>query len=113
GGLGALLGPIFGVIIVDYWVVRRGRINVPDLYTKDPAGEYAFTRDTNLKAVAAGAPAAAVALVIALVPAFAGISGFSWFIGAALAALIYWIIADHHLDYNDVSGESIAVPPLH
>lgn len=113
GGLGALLGPIFGVIIVDYWVVRRGRINVPDLYTKDPDGEYAFTRGTNLKAVAAGAPAAIVALIIALVPAFAGVAGFSWFIGAILAAVIYWIIADHHLDYNEVDGETIAVPPLH
>ncbi|MPV50341.1 NCS1 family nucleobase:cation symporter-1 [Pseudactinotalea sp. HY160] len=113
GGLGALLGPIFGVIIVDYWVVRRGRINVPDLYSQDPKGEYAYTRGTNLKAVAAGAPAAAVALIVALVPFFEGIAGFSWFIGAILAAAIFWIIADHHKDYHDVDGEAIAVPPLH
>lgn len=113
GGLGALLGPIFGVIIVDYWVVRRGRINVPDLYTESSSGEYSYTRGTNLRAVAAGTPAAVVALVIALVPAFDGIAGFSWFFGAILAAILYWIIADHHKTYHDIDGEEIAVPPLH
>ncbi|WP_329812475.1 cytosine permease, partial [Streptomyces sp. GSL17-113] len=35
GGLGALLGPLFGVIMADYWLLRRSRVNVPDLYTED------------------------------------------------------------------------------
>ncbi len=35
GGLGGLLGPLFGVIITDYWLIRRTKINVPELYTED------------------------------------------------------------------------------
>ncbi len=35
GGLGALLGPLFGVIMADYWLLRKSRVNVPDLYTDD------------------------------------------------------------------------------
>ena len=30
-GLGALLGPLYGVIMADYWLLRKGRINVPEI----------------------------------------------------------------------------------
>jgi nucleobase:cation symporter-1, NCS1 family len=113
GGLGALLGPLFGVIMADYWLVRKGRINVPQLYSESPDGEYAYLRGTNRKAIIAGTPAAAVALVLALVPAFTYISGFSWFIGAILAAGIYLLIMDRGAAFHQVDGESIAVAPKH
>ena len=113
GGLGALLGPLFGVIMADYWLVRKGRVDVPALYSEDPNGEYAYTRGFNMKAVAAFAPAAIVALVLALVPFFAVVSGFSWFIGAILAAVIYLMVADRSREFRAVDGESIAVTPHH
>ncbi|WP_243794280.1 NCS1 family nucleobase:cation symporter-1 [Saccharopolyspora gloriosae] len=109
GGLGALLGPLFGVIMADYWLLRRTRVNVPDLYTEDAGGEYHYRRGYNPKAVWAFLPAAAIAVVVALVPAFGAASGFSWFIGAALGAIIYAVISDRHLDGQDVDGEAIAV----
>jgi NCS1 family nucleobase:cation symporter-1 len=37
-------------------------------------------------------PAAAVAAIIALVPMFGTLAPFSWFIGAAIAAGLYWIL---------------------
>jgi NCS1 family nucleobase:cation symporter-1 len=43
-GLGALLGPLYGVIMVDYWLIRKGRINVPQLYSEDPNGAYYYSR---------------------------------------------------------------------
>ncbi|MDI6409925.1 NCS1 family nucleobase:cation symporter-1 [Streptomyces albus] len=109
GGLGALLGPLFGVIMADYWLLRRARINVPDLYTEDAQGEYHYRRGYNPRAVAAFAPSAAAAVVIALVPAFGAVAGFSWFIGALLAAALYALIADRAAPIRDVDGESIAV----
>jgi nucleobase:cation symporter-1, NCS1 family len=113
GGLGALLGPLFGVIMADYWLVRKGRVNVPDLYSESPDGEYAYTRGTNWKAVIAGTPAALAALILALVPAFTFISGFSWFVGAILAAVIYLLITDRHATFHAADGEAIAVAPRH
>ena len=38
GGLGALLGPLFGVIIADYWLLRRTKINVPSSTPRTPPG---------------------------------------------------------------------------
>jgi nucleobase:cation symporter-1, NCS1 family len=108
-GLGALLGPLYGVIMVDYWLVRKGQVNVPQLYSEDPNGAYYYSRGVNLRAVAAFIPAALIAIVLALMPGFHDVSPFSWLIGAAIAGMLYLIIAKRQPHYADVSGESIAV----
>lgn len=109
GGLGALLGPLFGVIMADYWLLRRTRVNVPDLYTDAPQGDYHYRRGYNPKAVWAFVPSAAISVVLALVPAFGAVSGFSWFIGAILGAVLYAVIGDRNAGARDVDGEEIAV----
>ncbi|WP_217254981.1 NCS1 family nucleobase:cation symporter-1 [Streptomyces sp. AC602_WCS936] len=109
GGLGALLGPLFGVIMADYWLLRQSRVNVPALYTEDTEAEYHYRRGYNPRAVAAFVPSAAIAVVVALVPWFHAAAGFSWFIGAILAATLYAAVADRSAPVRDVDGEAIAV----
>lgn len=109
GGLGALLGPLFGVIMADYWLLRKSRVNVPDLYTEDPRGEYHYRGGFNPRAVAAFVPSAGIAVVVALLPLFHAVAGFSWFVGAVLAAVVYALIADRTAPIRDVDGEAIAV----
>ena len=113
GGLGALLGPLFGIIIADYWLVRRGKIDIPALYTEDPTGAYHYRGGVNLHAVAAFIPAAALSLLIAFTPALHAVSPFAWFIGAGLGAAIQFAIADRTARFDDVSGEPIAVECAH
>ncbi|MFB8033485.1 NCS1 family nucleobase:cation symporter-1 [Streptomyces sp. NPDC056004] len=109
GGLGALLGPLFGVIMADYWLLRKARVNVPDLYTDAAQGDYHYRHGFNPRAVWAFVPSAAIAVVVALVPFFSAVAGFSWFVGAILAAVLYAAIADRSMQTRDVDGESIAV----
>jgi NCS1 family nucleobase:cation symporter-1 len=99
GGLGALLGPLFGVIFTDFFRIRHQRCKISDLYHEDENGLYFYTKGWNLKAVAALVPAAVVAGVLALVPALqtflpggSGLGPYSWFVGAILASLIYYTI---------------------
>ncbi len=113
GGLGALLGPLFGVIIADYWLIRRSKINVPDLYTEAPNGDYFYRNGVNPRAIGAFIPAAIVSLIIAFIPALNLLSSFSWFFGAGIGAIVYLFLADRRRTYHDVSGEPIAVPSLH
>ncbi|WP_309081495.1 NCS1 family nucleobase:cation symporter-1 [Zhihengliuella sp.] len=113
GGLGALLGPLFGIIMADYWLIRRARVNVPDLYRDRPESEYFFKRGFNPRAVAALVPTAVIAMLLAFVPAFAVVSAFSWFIGAGLGAVVYLLVADRRAPMTDVSGEPIAVASTH
>ncbi|WP_322074584.1 NCS1 family nucleobase:cation symporter-1 [Burkholderia cepacia] len=108
-GLGALLGPLYGIITVDYWLVRKQRVNVPDLYTEAPTGAYFYTRGVNRKALAALLPSALISITLAVVPAFSAMTPFSWLLGAAIAGSVYWLLADRKRQYEERSGEPIAV----
>ena len=81
GGLGALLGPLFGIIMADYWLIRKARINVMDLYRSDAKGTYYFTRGVNYRAVIALAISSVIALLLAFVPAMHVVGPFAWFLG--------------------------------
>ena len=113
GGLGAILGPLFGVIMADYWLIRKTRVNVPALYSESPDGEYHFRGGFNMRAIWALIPAAIIAVIIAVVPTFHAVAGFSWFIGAGLGLVFYLVVADRTMPINEVDGESIAVPSVH
>lgn len=113
GGLGAILGPLFGIIMADYWLVRRSNINVLALFTTDAKGDYHYTKGVNVRAVVALVVTAVAALLLAFVPVFKVVSEFSWFIGAGLGAIVYLVVADRRGPFNDVSGESIAVASTH
>lgn len=113
GGLGALLGPLFGIIMADYWIVRRARINVMDLYRTNPEGTYYFTRGVNFRAVAALVISSVVALLLAFVPALHVVGPFAWFLGSGAGAIVYLLMAKHRIDLADIDGEAIAVTPKH
>ncbi|MBL1094972.1 MULTISPECIES: NCS1 family nucleobase:cation symporter-1 [Streptomyces] len=89
GALGAFLGPLVAILLVDYYLVRRGRIDVDALFSADAAGAYHYRRGYNPKAVIAFLPAAAVSAALALVPFFDAVAPFSWIFGMALSGGIY------------------------
>ncbi len=88
GGLGALLGPLFGVIVTDYYLVRHGRVYIDTLYTEG-AGPYWYRHGVNPPAMTAAAIGAVVAIPVALIPAWHATAPFSWALGAVLAAATY------------------------
>jgi NCS1 family nucleobase:cation symporter-1 len=92
GGLGALLGPFFGILALDYFWYRKGRFSIPDLYLPTPKSKYYYRNGVNPQAVTAFVPSAVIALVLALVPTFEKVAPFGWFIGAALGAIAYFIV---------------------
>jgi NCS1 family nucleobase:cation symporter-1 len=97
-GYSALLGPIAGILIADYFVLRHTHLNLEALY--DPQGEYRYTRGYSL----AGLTALAAAVLPNLpgflvhvkwldksrVPAlFVASYDYAWFIGFAVAFIVY------------------------
>jgi NCS1 family nucleobase:cation symporter-1 len=91
GGLGAFLGPLFGIMIVDYYLIRRGKVDVAQLFVD--GGIYPRV---NPRAFVTFFPTAALAAVIALVPFFAPAAPYSWFIGTASSALLYYAVSRKH-----------------
>ena len=96
-GYGALLGPVAGILIADYFVVRHGELVVDDLYRRD--GIYEYSHGFNWIAIGAlilGVAPSLPGFVTALrgVPAtgvFGTIYNWAWFVGFLLSALVYLI----------------------
>lgn len=93
GGVGALIGPLFGILMVDYYLLRRQQVKVADLYSSYNDGEYYYSNGVNLRAVVAFLISGAVTLVVALVPAFAALAPFSWPIAVVLGGVCYYAVA--------------------
>lgn len=98
-GYSALLGPIAGILIADYWILRRTELDVDALYRR--GGAYEYRRGFNV--------AALVALVIGIAPnlpgflhaaklvesvpaAFDTLYTYAWFVGFGLAGLVYVVL---------------------
>jgi NCS1 family nucleobase:cation symporter-1 len=94
--LGAFIGPLFGVLIADYYLVRKQKVVVDDLFTMSPAGRYFYRNGYNPPAIIATAAGAAVAMVPVLWthgPGMATTAQYSWFIGMALGLVGYRVLA--------------------
>ena len=96
----SLLGPIGGIMIVDYYFIRKQMLDVPDLY--NPNGQYRFTSGFNRFAI--------FALLLGIVPnipgfllqvklvsstAFPGwishLYNYAWFVGFLVSGFVYWL----------------------
>ena len=86
-GYSGLLGPIAGVMIADYFLVRRARLNVNDLYRR--GGIYEYDGGVNWRAVGALGAGIAVALLGLVVPPLRFLYDYAWFIGFGVAGGVY------------------------
>lgn len=97
GLLGALIGPLFGILIADYYLIRQQKIIVDDLFTLDERGAYYYKNGTNPAAVKALLIAGAFSLCSVIVPKLAGgadwVPKYSWFIGCGVGLVAYYVIA--------------------
>jgi NCS1 family nucleobase:cation symporter-1 len=100
--LGALIGPLFGVLIADYYLVHKQKVVVDDLFTMKPTGAYWYRKGYNPAAVFAVIGAGAVALFTVLfngsvhglsLSGMKTASDYSWFIGCGLAFAGYLLLA--------------------
>jgi NCS1 family nucleobase:cation symporter-1 len=89
-GYSGLLGAVAGVIVCDYLVIRRGRLEVPDLYAVD--GRYAYTGGVNGRAVLALAAGVLTALAGLAHPALRFLFDGAWFSAALVAGGLYWFL---------------------
>src|SRR5437773_4034241 len=100
-GYSALLGPIGGIMIADYFVIRRRQLHVAGLYRTD--GEYRYTNGFSIVAI--------VALIVAILPNLPGflatvkivdptsvpaffvrLYDYAWFVGFAIAFVVYLVL---------------------
>jgi NCS1 family nucleobase:cation symporter-1 len=91
--IGATMGPLLGIILVDYYLVARGNINVAALY--DEHGEYRYEGGWNVNALIATGIGSVFSTILpnftSLLPAWWGTYG--WFFGVLIGGGVYWVMA--------------------
>ena len=93
GGYAAFLGPLAGIMICDYYLVRKRVLVVDDLYLR--GGAYEYSRGFNWRAVGALGLGAAVALVGLVIPTVRFWYDYSWFVGFAVSFVSYYGLMAH------------------
>jgi len=89
-GCSALLGPIAGIMICDYYIVRRRQLFLEDLYRR--GGRYEYGNGFNGKAIVALLTGIAIALVGLALPSLHFLYDYAWFVGFLLAGAIYYAL---------------------
>ena len=102
----SLLGPVGGIMIVDYFFIRKKELNAVDLYREQ--GEYTYSKGFNFKAI--------VALLLGILPNGPGfllqielidatvfpewishLYNYAWFVGFSVSGVVYYLLMKKQL----------------
>jgi len=89
-GYSGLLGPIAGVMIADYFLVRQCDLQVDDLYRRN--GIYEFSNGINYRAMIALAVGIAIALLGLVAPPVRWLYDYAWFVGFFVSGGLYTLL---------------------
>jgi nucleobase:cation symporter-1, NCS1 family len=87
-GYSGFLGPIAGVLICDYFIVRKKNLTLQDLYLR--GGQYEYSHGFNWQAIAALAAGAAIAFIGLALPPLRVLYNYAWFVGFAISFVAYF-----------------------
>ena len=90
--LGAFFGPLFGIMIVDFYFIKKGSLNNKDIYSLEKNGAYFYSGGWHIKGV--------YSLILGFIFSASTIWNFnlmflqpySWIIGAFIASLSYFLL---------------------
>ena len=91
---GSFFGPIFGIMIVDYYLIKKSSLINKDIFSSENNGLYYYSSGWHLKAI--------YSLLIGFIFAASTIwnvnlmplQSYSWIIGAFTSSLTYYLLAN-------------------
>ncbi len=90
--IGAVIAPFFGILVVDYYLIKRQHIDMNDLFSDKPDGAYYYHKGWNIRGLIAFAIGALFSIATILVPMLTKLEGYGFLLGAALGGIVYWIL---------------------
>jgi NCS1 family nucleobase:cation symporter-1 len=89
-GYSGLLGPVAGIMIADYFLVRKRELDVDALYRR--GGAYEYSGGVNVRALVALAAGIAVALLGLVDAPMRWLYDYAWFVGFLVAGAVYLLL---------------------
>ncbi len=108
GGVGGLMGPLLGIMLVDYYYLRRAQVKIPDLYSESPAAKYHYTNGFSRNSIISLLVAGVLALSAAYLPVFSSLQHYSWPIGLISGGLMVAMLNRHHMPVDPAQSRGAA-----
>merc|ERR1712137_839684 len=89
GTLGSFIGPLFGIMLAEYYVVSRQSIDLDDLFSTSKAGKYWYRAGFNLTAMVVLVPSTLVPLAGVFLERLHFLTSYAYFIGTGMAFTLY------------------------
>jgi nucleobase:cation symporter-1, NCS1 family len=89
-GYSGLLGPVAGIMVADYFLIRKTELDVNSLYHTE--GAYHYAKGINPRAIFALALGVVIALVGLAVRPLHFLYDYAWFVGFFIAGAIYLVL---------------------
>jgi len=86
-GYSALLGPVAGIMVADYFLIRGTNLDIDSLYHRD--GPYEYSKGFNPRALIALVLGVLLALCGLVVPSLRFLYDYAWFVGFFVASAAY------------------------
>jgi len=102
-GYSGLLGPVAGIMIADYFFIRRTELDVNSLYHRE--GAYHYTKGINSRAVVALVLGVVLALVGRIYEPMHFLYDYAWFVGFFAAGIVYWTLMKISAQEKSVASE--------
>ena len=90
---GSFFGPIFGIIIADYYVVKKTEIINKDIFSSSETGAYYYSGGWHIKGIYSLFIGFVFSAATIWNPDFRFLQSYSWLIGAFMSFITYYLLA--------------------
>ena len=96
--ISGLLGPVLGIMLSDYYLVRKSSMKLDELYKE--RGEYTYSSGFNMAAIISLIVGISVALIGYFIPSLEALYKLSWFSGFIVSFILYYLLMKNRVYVN-------------
>lgn len=90
--LAVFISPLYGILIMDFYLMHKSKLNVDALFTDSTDGAYWYNKGFNLRTIKALFLSVLIGLIITFTPGLKPVADFNSIIGIVTGALFYYLI---------------------
>ena len=90
----SFFGPLFGVMIIDYYLVKNSNLDNKDIFSAEPEGVYFYSNGWHLKAIYSIVLGSIFAAATIWNESLMNFNSYSWLIGAFISSLTYYLLSN-------------------
>ncbi|MCM3712993.1 NCS1 family nucleobase:cation symporter-1 [Alkalihalobacillus oceani] len=99
GVLGANMGPVAGIMLVDFYLIRKRKYDVQSLFVR--GGQYNYRSGWNFRGIIAFVVGFLAALIGLIIPALEALYAYNWFLGLFVGGTLYYVLMTKYIEKEE------------